>query len=79
MHLVMLLFFFPVAKRYEKEYGLMRLSMGEALRKIIATQPKTNLVAQILEYLKAGREVPDELATQALEVIILDIQSQTRG
>ena len=57
----------------------MRLSIGEAIRKVLNFQPYTELARQINLHLKAGNPVPDELAVQALEVALLDMQCQTRG
>jgi len=68
-----------VAKRFEKEHGLVRLSMGEALRKVMVTHAHTKLVKQIEEYLLNGFPVPDELATQALEVYLMEPSCHTRG
>ena len=71
--------FFAVANRFVAEYGVVRLSIGEAIRKILNFQPYTELARQIKLHLRAGMTVPDELAVQALEVALLDMQCQTRG
>ena len=68
-----------MANRFVSEYGVARLSIGEAIRKILNFQPFTELARQINLHLKAGTTVPDELAVQALEVALLDMQCQTRG
>ncbi|XP_067049308.1 adenylate kinase 9-like [Acropora muricata] len=68
-----------LANRFVSEYGVARLSIGEAMRKILNFQPFTELARQINLHLKAGMTVPDELAVQALEVALLDMQCQTRG
>jgi len=57
----------------------VRLSIGEAIRKVLNFQSYTELARQINLHLKAGNPVPDELAVQALEVALLDMQCQTRG
>ena len=72
-------FFVAVANRFVAEYGVVRLSIGEAIRKVLNFQPYTELARQINLHLKAGNPVPDELAVQALEVALLDMQCQTRG
>lgn len=68
-----------MANRFVAEYGVVRLSIGEAVRKVLNLQPYTELARQINLHLKAGNPVPDELAVQALEVALLDMQCQTRG
>ncbi|KAL9969395.1 hypothetical protein ACROYT_G021608 [Oculina patagonica] len=68
-----------LANRFVAEYGVVRLSIGEAVRKVLNLQPYTELTRQINLHLKAGNPVPDELAVQALEVALLDMQCQTRG
>ena len=70
---------FAVANRFVAEYGVVRLSIGEAIRKVLNFQSSTELARQINLHLKAGTTVPDELAVQALEVALLDMQCQTRG
>ena len=68
-----------VARRFEKKYGCMRLSIGEALRRVITLFPDTKLTQVILSHLKTGQAVPDDLCVYALERALLDIQCQTRG
>lgn len=68
-----------MANRFVKEYGLVRLSAGEIVRKILATHSKTKLVQDINDFLKRGLTVPDELTIQALETCLLDPQCVTRG
>lgn len=68
-----------LANRFVAEYGVVRLSIGEAIRKALNFQSYTELARQINLHLKAGNPVPDELAVQALEVALLDMQCQTRG
>ena len=74
-----LLLFAAVANRFVAEYGVVRLSIGEAIRKVLNFQSYTELARQINLHLRAGTTVPDELAVQALEVALLDMQCQTRG
>jgi len=68
-----------VARRFATEYGVVRLSIGEALRTVIDTQPNTELSRCILAFLHEGRTVPDELAVHALEVALMDMKCKTRG
>ncbi|ESO88926.1 hypothetical protein LOTGIDRAFT_105959, partial [Lottia gigantea] len=68
-----------LSKRLAEEYGLLRLSIGEALRLLISNQPQSELGIKITDCLKTGAVVPDELAVQALEMCLLDMKCQTRG
>ena len=68
-----------MARRLESEYGLLRLSIGEALRLTMESQPRSELSQAIQGHLKKGLTVPDELAVQALEVALMDMRAQTRG
>lgn len=77
--LICYFFFAAVANRFVAEYGVVRLSIGEAIRKVLNFQSYTELARQLNLHLKAGNPVPDELAVQALEVALLDMQCQTRG
>lgn len=58
---------------------MVRLSIGEAMRKVLAEQPKTELAQQMKKHLLTGNTIPDELAVQALDVCLLDMRCQTRG
>jgi len=68
-----------VARRFVSDYGAMRLSIGEALRSVLETQPNTELSRCILSFLLEGQTVPDELAIHALEVALMDMKCKTRG
>jgi adenylate/nucleoside-diphosphate kinase len=68
-----------LARRFAAEYGVMRLSIGEAMRTVLCTQPNTELALCIRAYLVEGQTVPDELAVQALEVVLMDVKCRTRG
>ena len=69
----------PVAKRFQSEYGVTRLSIGEAMRRVLQEQPKTELARTMNLYLKKGLTIPDELAVACLEVALMDMMCQTRG
>ena len=73
------IYIFVVARRFEKEYGCLRLSTGEALRRVITQFPDSKLTQVILSHLKTGQAVPDDLCAYALERALLDVQCQTRG
>jgi len=68
-----------VAKRFAEEYGMMRLSIGEAVRSLLELQPHSELAISIESHLCKGLTVPDELAVQALEVTLMNMTCQTRG
>jgi len=74
-----MLYLLTVATRFASEYGLLRLSIGEAMRVIMMFQPKSNLAKEMQKHLVKGLTVPDELAVQALEMCLLDMRCQTRG
>ena len=68
-----------VARRFVADYGVVRLSIGEAVRSVLDTQPHTELSRHILAFLHDGLTVPDELAVHALEVALMDVKCKTRG
>ena len=68
-----------MAKRFADDYGVVRLSIGEAMRQVLTTQPKSELARQMNWHLFRGRVVPDDLQVQALETVLLDMRCQTRG
>ncbi|TWW68860.1 Adenylate kinase 9 [Takifugu flavidus] len=49
------------------------------MRKVLNTQKYTHLVGQMQNYLTQGLVVPDELAIQCLEVVLLSSVCSTRG
>lgn len=57
----------------------MRLSIGDALRHVLDTQPKTELAQNVKEHLTQGLTAPDELAVQALDVALLGSHCQKYG
>ena len=68
-----------VARRFVTEYGCVRLSIGEAIRSVLSTQPNTDLARCINKFLHQGLTVPDECAVQALEVALMDARCLERG
>ena len=60
-------------------FGCLRLSVGEAVRKLLDRFPYSELAMQIRMHLIAGETIPDELSVLALERIMMDVQCQTRG
>lgn len=68
-----------MCKRFQKEYGTVILSCGNCIRKLLDTQPHTHLVKEIQNHLYKGQVVPDELAVEALAVVLLDTVCTTRG
>ena len=68
-----------VANRFAAEYGVVRLSIGEVIRRLLTSQSNTDLVKQITHHLRTGCTVPDDLAVQALDVVLMDPQCQVKG
>jgi adenylate/nucleoside-diphosphate kinase len=70
---------FSVAKKIASEYGLKRLSVGDALRVILNNHPKTELAVMLNWHLHKGLTVPDELAVQALDLSLMESVCNTAG
>ena len=68
-----------VAAKLCDTYGCLRLSIGEAIRKVMDQFPHSELSFQLMAHLKAGETIPDELAVLALDRALLDVQCTTRG
>ena len=73
------LLFVAVARHFEKVFGCMRVSMGEALRWVLEHLAHIDLAQQIEKHLKSGAAVPDRLAIQALEMALMTSQVRSRG
>lgn len=56
---------------FAQRYGLARLSIGGVLRMMLDTHEHTDLGVEIKNHLNQGDVVPDELAIQALEVVLM--------
>ncbi|XP_064454047.1 adenylate kinase 9 isoform X2 [Mirounga angustirostris] len=68
-----------VAQKISSEYGLKRLSVGEALRYVLNSQPDTELALMLNWHLHKGMTAPDELAIQALEICLMESTCNTAG
>ncbi|XP_032194721.1 adenylate kinase 9 isoform X1 [Mustela erminea] len=68
-----------VAQKLASEYGLKRLSIGEALRYVLNSQPDTELALMLNWHLHKGMTAPDELAIQALEICLMGSVCNTAG
>ncbi|XP_066229584.1 adenylate kinase 9 isoform X3 [Saccopteryx leptura] len=68
-----------VARKISSEYGLKCLSVGEALRCVLNTQPDTELALMLNWHLHKGMTVPDTLAIQALETSLMESACNTAG
>ncbi|XP_039093316.1 adenylate kinase 9 [Hyaena hyaena] len=68
-----------VAKKISSEYGLKRLSIGEAMRYVLNSQPETELALMLNWHLHKGMTAPDELAIQALEISMMESICNTAG
>ncbi|XP_008575652.1 PREDICTED: adenylate kinase 9 [Galeopterus variegatus] len=68
-----------IAKKLASEYGLKHLSVGEALRYILTYHPETELALMLNWHLHKGMTAPNELAIQALELVLMDSPCSTAG
>lgn len=68
-----------LCNKFSEKYGVERLSLGVATRRILETQPKSHLCSKIMSYLCKGLLLPDELAIEALEIVLLNMTCQTKG
>ncbi|XP_009957843.1 PREDICTED: adenylate kinase 9, partial [Leptosomus discolor] len=68
-----------VAKKFASVYGLLRLSMGAAIRLVLDNQPESELALTLKRHLHKGRTVPDGLAIQALDVALMHPVCHTTG
>ncbi|XP_069929807.1 adenylate kinase 9 isoform X2 [Oryctolagus cuniculus] len=68
-----------VAKKIANEYGLKRLSMGEALRSVLNHHQEAELALMLNWHLCKGKAAPDELAIQALELSLMESVCNTAG
>jgi adenylate/nucleoside-diphosphate kinase len=68
-----------VAGKLCGRYGCLHLSIGEAIRRVVAQFPHSELTHQLLAHLQVGQTVPEELCVLALDRILLDVQCTTRG
>ncbi|XP_051881405.1 LOW QUALITY PROTEIN: adenylate kinase 9 [Pristis pectinata] len=68
-----------VARRFASEFGLQRISAGEAIRTVLTTQRKTALAVNISKHIKQGLIVPDIFVVKCLEMALMDVVCNTRG
>ncbi|XP_030091870.2 adenylate kinase 9 isoform X1 [Serinus canaria] len=68
-----------VAQRLASVYGFLRLSLGDAIRFVMNSQPESELALKIQSHLLQGLTVPDELAIQALNVALLNHMDNPTG
>ncbi|KAL0967755.1 hypothetical protein UPYG_G00256470 [Umbra pygmaea] len=68
-----------VARRFASEYGLARLSIGDAMRMVLASQGNTELATEMMKQLSQGHTVSDKLSIQSLEVALMNPVCSTRG
>ncbi|XP_054030004.1 adenylate kinase 9 [Dryobates pubescens] len=68
-----------VAEKFASVYGLLRLSMGDAIRLALDSQPESQLALGLKWHLHRGQTVPDELAIQALDVALMNHVCATTG
>ncbi|KAL2082220.1 hypothetical protein ACEWY4_022038 [Coilia grayii] len=68
-----------LANMFAREFGMMRLSLGSVVRTVLRSQPQGELATQLLRHLQQGSSVPDALAIQCLEVVLMNLLCSTRG
>ncbi|XP_062488517.1 adenylate kinase 9 [Pezoporus occidentalis] len=68
-----------VAKKLASVYGLLRLSIGDAMRLVLNNQPESQLALTLKQHLQKGLTVPDALAIQALDVALMNHVCNTTG
>lgn len=64
---------------FAQKYGLVRLSIGSAMRMVLDKQENTDLAVQMKKHLSQGLVVPDELAIMCLEVAVMSLVCNTSG
>ncbi|KAL3052487.1 hypothetical protein OYC64_005101 [Pagothenia borchgrevinki] len=68
-----------VAKMFAQRYGLACLSIGGVMRMVLHKHEHTDLAVQMKKHLSQGLTVPDELAIQCLEVVLMSSVCSTLG
>ncbi|XP_061900631.1 adenylate kinase 9-like isoform X1 [Entelurus aequoreus] len=68
-----------VAQMLSQKYGLDLLSIGGVMRRVLDTQDHSDLATQMKEHLHEGLAVPDELAIQCLELVLMSMVCCTQG
>ncbi|KAL6091489.1 hypothetical protein STEG23_032300, partial [Scotinomys teguina] len=68
-----------VSKKLASEYGLKRLSVGDALRSMLNHHPESELSLTINWHLHKGMTVPDGLAIEALDISLMESVCNTIG
>ncbi|GAB1295055.1 Nucleoside-diphosphate kinase [Apodemus speciosus] len=67
------------ARKLASDYGLRRLSVGDALRGMLSNHPDAELSLMLNWHLHKGMTVPDELAIQALDISLMESVCNTVG
>ncbi|XP_019729370.1 adenylate kinase 9 [Hippocampus comes] len=68
-----------VATMFAQRYGLDLLSIGGVMRRILEEQEHSDLSVQMKKHLNQGLVVPDELAIQCLEKVLMSLMCSTQG
>ncbi|XP_077409567.1 adenylate kinase 9 isoform X2 [Vanacampus margaritifer] len=68
-----------VATMFAQRYGLDLLSIGGVMRRILEEQAQSDLAQQMKQHLNRGLVVPDELAVQCLEKVLMSLLCSTQG
>lgn len=64
---------------FAQRYGLDLLSIGGVMRRILEEQEHSDLSVQMKKHLNQGLVVPDELAIQCLEKVLMSLVCSTQG
>lgn len=68
-----------IANRLKAEYGVRRISPGDAIRKLISDFPRSHLVKRILVMLYSGHALSSFLTSKAISKILMDTDCNTNG
>ncbi|XP_068433457.1 adenylate kinase 9 isoform X2 [Clinocottus analis] len=68
-----------VAQMLARQYGLVCLSICSVMRMVLNNHENTDLVVQMKKHLSQGFTVPDELALQCLEVVLMSSVCSNQG
>ncbi|XP_077566613.1 adenylate kinase 9 [Stigmatopora nigra] len=68
-----------MAMLFAQRYGLDLLSIGGVMRRILSEQEHSDLAVKMKKHLNEGLVVPDELAIQCLEKVLMSLICNTQG
>lgn len=68
-----------MATRLVKEFDLLHISIGKALRRTLSQHSNSALAKKINKYLHEGKVVPDSLAAESVASMLQDTKATVRG